>query len=227
MAQRDSRLTAVGRPGRRSVVVDGGPVTPADSASRLGVDAKRVRAWLRVNRPAPSSGRWDLDEVTLEELREDLSRGSQSLTRPRQRDRDEIYVVDLCDELFKVAASRQHRFDWLTGDPGKDGRRRSLPVDAYYESLHLVVEYREQQHDRPVAFFDKPDRLTVSGVHRGEQRESYDRRRDELIPQHGLRLWVVQPDDVAGNSRGRLARRDRERDLALLRSTWSAFEQGV
>lgn len=202
-------------------------MTPADAATRLGVDAKRVRSWLRVHRPAPSSGRWDLDEVTFEELRADLSRDSQPLTGRRQGDRDELYVIDLCDELFGVSASRQHRFAWLTGDPGKDGRRRSLPVDAYYESLHLVVEYREQQHDRPVAFFDKPDHLTVSGVHRGEQRGSYDRRRDELIPQHGLRLWVVQPDDVAGNARGRLARRDRERDLALLSTAWSVFERGA
>jgi hypothetical protein len=69
--------------------------------------------------------------------------------------------------------------------------------------------------------------LTVSGVHRGEQRKSYDRRRDELIPEHGLRRWVIRPDDVAGNERGRLVRRDRQRDLALLRSAWSAFERGV
>lgn len=60
-----------------------------------------------------------------------------------------------------------------------------------------------------------------------EQRRIYDRRRDEMIPQHGLRLWVIQPDDVGGNARGRLDRRDHERDLALLRSAWSAFERDV
>jgi len=61
----------------------------------------------------------------------------------------------------------------------------------------------------------------VSGVHRGEQRQSYDRRRDELIPRHGLRLWVIQPDDVGGNARGRLDRRDHDRDLQLLGRAWS------
>jgi hypothetical protein len=148
-------------------------------------------------------------------------------SRSGGRDRDEIYVIDLCDELFGARASRQHRFAWLVGDRGRDGRPRPLPVDAYYESLALVVEYRERQHGQPVAFFDKPTILTVSGVHRGEQRRIYDRRRDEMIPQHGLRLWVIQPDDVGGDTRGRLDRRDHERDLALLRSAWSAFERGV
>jgi len=34
----------------------------------------------------------------------------------------------------------------------------------------VFVEYRELQHDHFVTHFDKPDRLTVSGVHRGVQR---------------------------------------------------------
>jgi hypothetical protein len=34
------------------------------------------------------------------------------------------------------------------------------------------VEVYEQQHDQPVAHFDKPDKLTISGVHRCEQRAS-------------------------------------------------------
>ena len=80
-------------------------------------------------------------------------------------------MVDLCDAILREPASRQHRFDWLRlGDPGRDGRRRTLPVDAYYTGHRLVIEYRERQHEEPVAHFDKPDMLTVSGVHRGIQR---------------------------------------------------------
>lgn len=203
-------------------------MTPAEAAVRLGIDAKRVRAWLRNNRTPPPSGRWDLDTPTFDALRASITaHRTRAATRHRQGERDEIYVIDLCDELLGERASRQHRFPWLVGDPGRDGRPRTLPVDAYYESLALVVEYREQQHGRPVAFFDKPTILTVSGVHRGEQRQTYDRRRDVLIPQHGLRLWVIRPDDIGGNTRGRLDRRDHERDLALLRSAWSAFERRV
>ncbi len=105
--------------------------------------------------------------------------------RPRS-DSDEAYVIDLCDALLSEHASRQHRFDWLVGDPGRDGRRRSLPVDAYYAEHRLVIEYRERQHDEPVAHFDKPNALTVSGVHRGIQRRIYDDRRAVEIPAHGL-----------------------------------------
>ncbi|MEU9453096.1 hypothetical protein [Streptomyces sp. NPDC048277] len=64
--------------------------------------------------------------------------------------------------------------------------------------------------------FDKPDRLTVSGVHRGEQRALYDARRDAEIPAHGLRLIVIRPADLDADGRGRL-RRNQEADLAALK----------
>jgi len=130
---------------------------------------------------------------------------------------DEAYVVDLCDAILGEPASRQHRFDWLLGDPGRDGRRRTLPVDAYYAGHRLVIEYRERQHDEPIAHFDKPDILTVSGVHRGIQRRIYDDRRAAEIPAHGLRLVVVRPSELTADQRGRLLRR-REPDEAALRA---------
>lgn len=139
--------------------------------------------------------------------------GIGTLGRP---DRDEVYVLDLCDEVLGEAGLRQHRFDWLTGDPGKNGRRRKLPVDGYWPGAATVVEYRELQHERPVKFFDKPDVLTVSGVHRGVQRALYDARRDTLIPAHGLRLVVIRPSDLASTSNGRLYRR-RESDIEQIR----------
>ena len=54
--------------------------------------------------------------------------------------RDEYYVIDLCDAVLGIASSRQHRFPFLTGDPGRDGSCRRLPVDAFYEPLALAVE---------------------------------------------------------------------------------------
>ncbi|WP_246281683.1 hypothetical protein [Fodinicola acaciae] len=105
---------------------------------------------------------------------------------------DEAYVLALCDEILNEPGLRQVRFDWLRGDPGRDGRSRSLPVDAFWPGHSVVVEYREIQHDQPIRHFDKPDRLTVSGVHRGLQRKRYDNRRDEQIPAHGLRLVIVK-----------------------------------
>lgn len=83
--------------------------------------------------------------------------------------------------------------------------------------MGLVVAYRERQHDEPVAHFDKPERLTVSGVHRGEQRRLYDRRREQLIPLHGLRLVVVKPSHLSADTRGRL-RRQPDHDLLALQS---------
>jgi hypothetical protein len=134
---------------------------------------------------------------------------------------DEAYVLDLCDEVLGEAGLRQHRFDWLLGDASANGRRVKLPVDAYWPGRQLIVEYRELQHDQPVPHFDKPDRLTVSGVHRGEQRALYDARRDTLIPQNGIRLAVIRPADLDADGRGRL-RRSREPDLKALRKLLAA-----
>jgi hypothetical protein len=198
-------------------------MTPAEAAARLGTDAKRIRAWLRRHHGAAPGGRWLIDEATFA-AREASTRPAphdDTPTPTRATVRDEIYVIDLCDRLLGIKASRQHRFDWLVGDPGRDGRPRPLPVDAYYEPLGLVVEYRERQHDQPVPFFDKPDRLTVSGVHRGEQRRIYDQRRDTRIPAHGLRLWVITPADLRADNHGRLTTRDPHRDLNLLRTAWN------
>ncbi|MFF4690463.1 hypothetical protein [Streptomyces sp. NPDC001307] len=135
---------------------------------------------------------------------------------------DEAYVLDLCDEVLEEQGLRQHRFDWLLGDAGAAGRRARLPVDSYWPGHKLVVEYRETQHDQPMPFFDKPGRLTVSGVERGEQRALYDARRDAEIPAHGLHLLVIRPADLQANSRGRLHRKDRTGDLRAVRSLLAA-----
>ncbi|MFF7361567.1 hypothetical protein [Streptomyces sp. NPDC008125] len=131
-------------------------------------------------------------------------------------DSDEAYVVGLCNQVLVETALTQHRFDWLLGDPGSGGGRARLPVDAFWPGHHLVVEYREIQHDQPVAHFDKPDRLTVSGVHRGKQRALYDARRESQIPAHGLRLVVIRPADLDADRRGRL-HRNPDRDLEKVR----------
>lgn len=200
-------------------------MTPNEAAQLLDTTPKRIRSWLRANRGSAPEGGWHIDPSTLEELRASLhgTLPAPSARTATARVRDEIYVIDLCDELLGMQGSRQHRFTWLVGDPGVDGRPRPLPVDAYYEMHRLVVEYRELQHDAAVAFFDKPDRLTVSGVHRGEQRRIYDQRRDLLIPEHGLRLWVITPDQVGADRRGRLSARDHDRDLGLLAEAWRTF----
>jgi hypothetical protein len=45
-------------------------------------------------------------------------------------DRDQDYVINLVDEALGEQGLREHRFDWLLGDPGRTGLRAFLPVDA-------------------------------------------------------------------------------------------------
>jgi len=72
-----------------------------------------------------------------------------------RHDRDEHYVIDICDQVLGIAASKQHLFPFLIGDPGKRGFCRRVPADAFYAPLRLAVEYRERQHSEPVAFMDR------------------------------------------------------------------------
>ena len=132
----------------------------------------------------------------------------------KRPDSDEYYVLDLCDETLGVVGVRQARFDWLRGDPSPTRPRGSqLPVDGYWPELGLVVEFQEEQHSGPSPFFDR--RHTVSGVGRGEQRRLYDERKRTLIPEHGLRLVVIEKSAFTLTSRK--IDRDRTRDLEVVR----------
>lgn len=130
------------------------------------------------------------------------------------RNRDEHYVIDLCDEVLSAEAVRQHRFPFLTGDPGRNGICHRLPVDAFYPSLKLVVEYRERQHREPVKVMDR--RWTISGCTRGEQRRRYDERRRIVLPRHGIELVELNYSMFSHDSRNRLRRDDRVADLSIV-----------
>lgn len=137
-----------------------------------------------------------------------LNPKKQSVTK--RANSDEKYVIDLCDKVLNSKASRQHKFDFLLGDPNSNGFSAKLPVDAYYQELNLVVEYRERQHTESVNFFDKPNKLTVSGVHRGEQRKIYDQRRDKLLPKNGIKLIKISYYDFEYDNKKRILRDEKE-----------------
>lgn len=122
---------------------------------------------------------------------------------------DENYILDLCDEVLNQRSLRQHRFDFLVGDPGRNGLCRRLPVDAWYPSLRLVIEYRERQHTEAVAFFDK--RETVSGMGRGEQRRLYDQRRRDVLPKQEITLIEFDYSDFSHQNNRRLTRTNGDR----------------
>lgn len=112
---------------------------------------------------------------------------------------DEAYILDVCDKVFGMNGIRQHRFDFLRGDTG-----RKLPVDFYYPTLQLVIEYREKQHSEEVKFFDK--RITSSGITRGDQRKKYDELRRTEIPKNGLQLIEFNYSEFAHTTGKRLLR---------------------
>lgn len=142
------------------------------------------------------------NEIIGKDVKQEVSVSSKFI-------RDETYVIDLCDEVLGRKALRQHRFPFLLGDSGT-----SLPVDAYYEDLNLVVEYCERQHTEAVPFFDR--RLTVSGVGRGEQRRIYDERRREILPKYGIHLISISYSDFEYDSRKRIVR-EHQRDIQIIK----------
>lgn len=122
---------------------------------------------------------------------------------------DEAYILDICDEVLGVKGLRQHRFDFLRGDSGT-----KLPVDIYYPTLTLVIEYREKQHTEEVAFFDK--RITSSGISRAEQRRKYDELRRTEIPKNDLDLIEFDYSEFE-HTKGKRLLRNREEDEKIIR----------
>ena len=141
---------------------------------------------------------------------------------PRQADKDESYVIGLCDKVLGLTSSRQHKFDFLLGDPNSSGKAAKLPVDSFYESLNLVIEYRERQHTEGVTFFDKPNKMTVSGVHRGEQRRIYDERRREVLPRHKIKLVEISYTDFNYDRQKRIIKNPKQ-DEEVVRQILKKF----
>lgn len=142
--------------------------------------------------------------------------------RPTDLGKDEHYVLDVCDKVLGLTCLRQHRFDFLLGDTNSKGKATKLPVDGYYEQFKLVIEYCERQHKETVNFFDKPDRMTISGVHRGEQRKIYDERRREILPKHGITLIEFSYSDFNHGRQKRIIR-DQKHDVEIIRTKLQAY----
>jgi hypothetical protein len=160
------------------------------------------------------------EHADMQIVLQQLTGGTLPVARPRylkppalgQRDlSDEAYIIGLCDSILGREAIRQHKFDFLRGDPGKNGKTAMLPVDAWYPDLALVIEYRERQHTEAVALWDgKP---TVSGVNRGEQRPLYDQRRRDVLPTHGIRLIEFDVFEFQYRSGRKLVRCPKDRHI--------------
>jgi len=124
---------------------------------------------------------------------------------PPRIESDEKYILDLVAEILSEPDYRwQHRFPTLLGDPGKDGKRRPLPVDGFFPRHRLIVEYWETQHSAPIPIMDEG--ITVSGVSRGHQRRLYDQRRQTWADANGLQLIILDHRGFETDKQGRLQR---------------------
>jgi hypothetical protein len=146
----------------------------------------------------------------------------KTTTKTSNADKDENYVLDLCDKVLDSISSRQHKFDFLLGDKNKNGIATKLPVDSFYENLKLVIEYRERQHTECVTFFDKPNRKTISGVHRGEQRKIYDERRRQVLPKNKINLIEFSYSDFNYDKQKRIIKNS-ELDLEIIKMKLNNF----
>jgi len=84
-------------------------------------------------------------------------------------------VLALCDRHLDEVGRRNHLFGWLR--PPGGGADAWLPVDAYYPRNRLVVLYRARAR-------------------------THDQVYRELVPQHGLRLLVLSPDELGTTAAG-------------------------
>jgi hypothetical protein len=120
---------------------------------------------------------------------------------------DEAYVIDLCDTILGEKAERQKRFSFLLGDVHKDGiTRTQLPVDAFYESIKLVVEYKEAQEIEANDDRETQQTQTLNGISRTEQRKLYDERRAEELPKNGITLLTIAYSDFNCDNTNKIIR---------------------
>ena len=143
--------------------------------------------------------------IKKEIVKPEVKSNPKQISKPKI-DKDEFYVLNLCDKILNLNSSRQHKFDFLLGDKNKNGNAAKLPVDSFYKELNLVIEYCERQHTESVSFFDKPYKITVSGVHRGEQRKIYDQRRRKVLPENNIKLIEISYSDFAFDGQKRIIR---------------------
>ena len=75
------------------------------------------------------------------------------------------------------------------------------------------MEYYERQHTEDVKFFNQ--RITVSGVSRGEQRRIYDERRKTELPKHGIQVVTISYSDFGTSKK---LKRNFQTDLEIVRN---------
>lgn len=134
---------------------------------------------------------------------------------------DEYYLINLCDELLQQSASRQHKFGFILGDYHKDEKTRTaLPVDAYYPTANLVLEFQQVVDDS--IEFGKPGRNTISGVDRAEQRQIYALRKRKALLVKDIPLIEIDFTVFALDADNKLVR-NQDADVKVLKELLKDF----
>lgn len=129
---------------------------------------------------------------------------------------DEHYILNLCDELLNDSAFRQHRFPFLLGDFHKDKiSRTKLPVDGYYQTLNLVIEYHVK-HSEESVHLDKTELKTVSGVSRYQQIKIYDQRKRDVLERKNINLIEINYYAFEYDSEMNIVR-SKEKDIEIVK----------
>ena len=153
---------------------------------------------------------------------ENTTISKKQLAIDKRVNNDENYIINLCNDLLKDTASRQHRFPFLLGDFHRDKKSRTkLPVDAYYQNLNLVLEYRIKQPEE-IASLDKQTSKTISGVSLDEQRKIYNQRRKEVLLRKEINLIEINYYAFEYDSEFNIVR-DKEKDTEILKGILSEF----
>ena len=89
--------------------------------------------------------------------------------------KSEKIFLQLVDELLKSKNKTQKTFDWLRNEAGN-----KLKIDGFYQDYNLAIEFDGVHHRKPVANY--------GGMERYLKQVANDKIKDDLIPQHGLKL---------------------------------------
>lgn len=149
----------------------------------------------------------------------------ESSTTSEQYKNDEAYVISLCDKVLGQKAYRQKKFDFLVGDIHKDGKKfTELPIDAYYDSLQLAIEFRIKEHAESTSKSKRQEKETVSGMSRREQRIRYDLRKEKVLTEKGIAVIIISNSNFSCDDRGKVNRNE-ESDLKIITKLLSRFIQ--
>ena len=142
----------------------------------------------------------------------------KELAKIRRESSDEFYVINLCDEILKQKASRQHTFDFLLGDEHKDGSKSRLTLDAYYHKSQLVIEFFEGQGEKTTTV----SKMTSNGISRIEQKAIYDKRKKETLTEKNINFFEIDYTLFECNAENKLLR-NKENDVIVLKKILQDF----